>query len=58
MTHYWSQFDKEELDAMHGIEEFNDHDPCLYSDDEDIIEDEEECPKCRGGCNYCLMLQR
>lgn len=45
--------DQEEYEQlMNGLEDYE-----LEGDQDEIIEDEEEsCPRCRNGCNWCLML--
>lgn len=53
MTAYWSQFNKQEIDSMHGIE------PEDYDDETnvDYDEDETETEKhCCGNCMDCLGM--
>jgi hypothetical protein len=61
---YWTQY-ADQIKDMHGIDDsFKpiweiDSEEGLGSvdcDDEIDAEEENECPRCRGGCNYCLML--
>jgi hypothetical protein len=29
-----------------------------YEYEEEVIHQEPSCPRCNGGCGYCLMLER
>ena len=42
ISHYWSQWDKEELIAMHGIEEDCEDDYPEYDHSDMYIEEEEQ----------------
>lgn len=58
MTTYWSQFDKEELDSMQGIEQENEDDKEMYQEEDDSELGINECPRCCDrGCNYCLCVE-
>ena len=53
MTAYWSQFSKQEIDSMHGIE------PEDYDDETDVDYDEDETETeqhCCGNCMDCLGM--
>lgn len=51
MDAYWQQFDKSELDAMHGVDdrEFEEAD-CEYNEERDLSDPCWDCP----GCGSCL----
>ena len=62
---YWKQFSSEEIDSMHGIEPGEngqalkcdeDGEPDWVDLNDEEEEQENECPRCSNGCNYCLML--
>ena len=59
---YYSQWDKSDLDSWQGKDEkieFSDTDLCHDDDDTNLDQnegdDDEHCPRCANGCNYCLM---
>ena len=58
MTAYWSQFSKQEIDSMHGIEpEDHDDDTDMDQDEDDTNMDQEEqgC-SCGNVCMDCLGM--
>lgn len=58
MNNYWAQFDKSELDEMHGITCDSCDNTCDY-EAEEIDKDDPyiEYPCCGGrGCNTCYMV--
>lgn len=61
MSAYWQQWDKSELDAMHGIEHDNDaYDDFDYDEEEGCQEGECPCFCCSvnpcGRCMDCLGM--
>lgn len=54
---YWSQWSSAEILSIHGIE----HQESYCNENEEIEAETQEdqnfnrCPRCWGGCNYCLM---
>jgi hypothetical protein len=57
MNNYWNQFDLEEINEMHGVENavIEELDTDMDQDESDTNLNQNECPKCHNGCNYCLM---
>ena len=37
---------------------FDDEDYDFANEEQEIIHKEPNCPRCVGGCGYCLMLER
>jgi len=53
---YWAQWDKSDLDSWMCKDVDDDADLEQEKDDTNLHQ-EDSCPRCSSGCNYCLMTE-
>jgi len=52
---YFHQY-ADQIDDILGVIEIEDDDDDEYLSDDQDIDQNDGCPRCSGGCNYCLMV--
>ncbi len=55
MTNPWAEYSHAELMSVQGVEIDTDLDQDDVDSDQDENLQDNECPNCTSGCNYCLM---